>query len=336
MNQPDYSHEIEKMKQDLKNALKFIVPSLGLLFVAALSFSAFYTVEPDEEAVVIRLGAYYQTNPPGLHFKLPLGIDKVIKVKTRQVLQTEFGYRTTGTAGRRSEYSSKDFSDESLMLTGDLNVADVQWAVQYQISDPFKYIFQTSEPQRNIRDVSESIMRRVIGDRSVGEILTTGRVEINSMVQDLMQEVLDRYDMGIRIVSVRLQDVNPPDRVKPSFNEVNAAKQEQERVINQAEEAYNKLIPEARGKADQTVSEAEGRAEEIVNRALGDVERFNSLLVEYKRAPSITKKRIYLETMESIYKDFENLTLIDPSVKGVIPVYGQELNSKMTSPGAKK
>lgn len=334
MNQPDYNYEFEKMKQDLKNALKFIVPGFGLLFIALLSFSAFYTVEPDEEAVVIRLGAYYQTTPPGLHFKLPLGIDKVIKVKTRQVLQTEFGYRTTTTSGRRSEYSGSDFSDESLMLTGDLNVADVQWAVQYQIADPFKYIFQTSEPQRNIRDVSESIMRRVVGDRTVGEILTTGRVEINGLVQTLMQEVLDKYDMGIRIVSVRLQDVNPPDRVKPSFNEVNAAKQEQERVINQAEEAYNKLIPEARGKADQTISEAEGTAEQIVNRALGDVERFESLLVEYRRAPAITKKRIYLETMESIYSSFENLTLIDPSVKGVLPIYGQELNSKNV--GSKK
>lgn len=322
MPSPDeFVSDIEKMKQDFKKAMRFVVPGLGLLLLVGFILSSFYTVEPDEEAVVIRFGDYHTTAQPGLHFKLPFGVDQVIKVKTRQVLQTEFGYRTQDTSSRRSEYSQRNYKDESLMLTGDLNVADVEWAVQYQIADPFKFIFQTSEPVRNIRDVSESIMRRVVGDRSVAQILTTGRVEINDEAKILMQEVFDRYDMGVRIISVRLQDVNPPDRVKPSFNEVNAAKQEQETAINQAEEVYNKVVPEARGKAEQTISEAEGFAERVVNRALGDVQRFEALLKEYQRAPTITRKRMYLETMESIFKDFKNLTLVDPNLEGVLPVY---------------
>jgi modulator of FtsH protease HflK len=328
MSRNDYNHELEKMKEDLKRSLRFIGPALGIIITISIIMSTFYTVEPDEEAVVIRLGRYYQTNPPGLHFKIPLGIDQVIKVKTRRVLQAEFGYRTSNVTARRTQYSDRNFQEESLMLTGDLNVADVQWAVQYQIADPFKFLFAASEPERNIRDISESIMRRVVGDRSVTEVLTIGRVEINNQAQTLMQEILDHYDMGINIVSVRLQDVNPPDRVKPSFNDVNAAMQEQERVINQAEESYNRIIPEARGRAEQLVSEAQGFASEVVNRALGDSERFEAVLVEYRRAPNVTRKRIYLETMEKIFTRFENLTVVDPKVQGLLPVYGSELTGR--------
>lgn len=325
MSRYDYNHELERMKEDLKKSLRFLGPAIGLIIVLSIVFTTFYTVEPDEEAVVMRLGRYYQTTTPGLHFKLPLGVDQVIKVKTRRVLQAEFGYRTSSVTARRTQYSDRDYADESLMLTGDLNVADVQWAVQYQISDPFKFLFSASEPETNIRDISESMMRRVVGDRSVTEVLTTGRVEINNEVQDLMQEIIDHYDMGINIVSVRLQDVNPPERVKASFNDVNAAMQEQERVINQAEEAYNRTIPEARGRAEQLVSEAHGYASEVINRAHGDTERFDAILVEYRRAPAITRKRIYLDTMEKIFTRFENLTIVDPKVQGLLPVYGQDI-----------
>jgi membrane protease subunit HflK len=215
------------------------------------------------------------------------------------------------------------------MLTGDLNVAEVQWVVQYQISDPFKYRFHATEPEINIRDVSESIMRRVVGDKLVTEVLTTGRVEIAIKVQELMQEVLSRYDIGIRIKSVKLQDVNPPKVVQPSFNDVNAAKQEQEKMINQAEEAYNKIIPEARGKAKKLISEAEGYATVKVNEAFGDAERFKELYLEYKKAPSITKKRIYLETMETVFSRFENLTVVDSKIKGLMPIFSKGgLNGK--------
>ncbi|MDD0854475.1 FtsH protease activity modulator HflK [Halobacteriovorax sp. GB3] len=321
-------NEFEKMKEDIEKIKKFLIPVLILLVLGIGSMTTFYTVEPDEEAVVIRLGEFHNTNPPGLHFKVPFGIDRVIKVKTKRVLQAEFGFRTSTTRGRRSAYSEKSYKSESLMLTGDLNVADVEWAVQFQISDPFKFLFQTSEPERNIRDVSESIMRRVVGDRSVSEVLTTGKIEVETSAKDLMQEVLDHYDMGVKIVSVKLQDVNPPNVVKASFNEVNEAKQEQEKVINQAEGEYNKIIPEARGKAQKMISEAEGYKEELVNRSLGDAEKFVAILKEYKKAPSITKKRLYLETMESIYSRLENVTIVDPSIKGLLPVFDGKKGNK--------
>lgn len=324
-NPNDFVSDIDRMKNDLKNGAKYLGPFLIVLLLVVGAFTSFYTVEPDEEAVVIRFGKYLNTNDPGLHFKLPMGIDNVIKVKTKRVLQAEFGFRTENTNSRRTTYSSRNYKAESLMLTGDLNVADVEWAVQFQISDPFKFLFKTSSPEINIRDVSESIMRRVVGDRSVSDVLTTGKVEIEIRALELMQEVLNKYDMGVKIVTVKLQDVNPPEVVKPSFNEVNAAKQEQEKAINQAEGDYNKIIPEARGKAEKLVSEAEGYATAQLNRALGDAEKFEAILKEYKRAPQITRKRIYLETMSTIFKKFENITIVDPEVKGLLPVFNKSL-----------
>ncbi len=314
--------DLEKTIEDLKKASKFLIPIVGIIFLISFLTSSFYTVEPDEEAVVIRLGKYINTTSPGLHFKLPLGVDRVIKVKTRKVHQAEFGFRTSNLATRVTQYSNSNYDDESLMLTGDLNVADVEWVVQFQISDPFKFLFKTSTPEKNIRDVSEAIMRRVVGDRLVTEVLTTGRAEISSEAKVLMQEVLNKYDIGVSIVTVKLQDVNPPKLVQPSFNLVNSAKQEQEKIINQAEKQYNKIIPEARGKADKLLSEAEGYASAVVNNAHGDTVKFLQILKEYNRAPKITKKRIYLETMEGLFMKFKRVTIVDPKVKGLLPVFG--------------
>lgn len=311
-------NKMDEFKRHLRSFFLVVLVLLGIIFVK----SGYYTVEPDEEAVIIRLGKYLGTYPPGLHFKLPFGIDRVIHVKTKRILQLEFGFRTQDLSSRRTKYSNKSYDSESLMLTGDLNVADVEWVVQYQISDPFKLLFQISEAEQTIKDVSESIMRRVVGDRLVTEVLTTGRVEISTDAKDLMQKVLDKYDMGIKVVTVKLQDVNPPDTVKESFNEVNSAKQEQEKVINQAEEAYNKVIPAARGEAEKKISEAEGYAKALVDRAEGDASKFEAVLKEFNRAPKITKKRIYLETMGTIFKKMEDLTIVDPKVQGLLPVYG--------------
>ncbi|MCO4795667.1 MAG: FtsH protease activity modulator HflK [Bacteriovoracaceae bacterium] len=316
--------DAEKLLQDIKNASKLIGPVVIGIIVLILATTSYYTVEPDEEAVMIRLGKYTGTYPPGLHFKVPFGIDKVIKVKTKKVHQAEFGFRTRNSSTRVTTYSKGSFDNEALMLTGDLNVADVEWVVQYQISDPFKYLFQTSEPNRNIRDVSEAIMRRVVGDRLVTDVLTTGRAEIAMDARMLMQKVLDKYDMGVRIVTVKLQDVNPPRVVQPSFNQVNSAKQEQEKIINTAEKDYNKIIPEARGKAEKLVSESEGYAEGLVNKALGDSAKFREIYKEYRKAPAITRKRIYLETMEEIFKRFESITVVDPQVKGLLPIFNQK------------
>ncbi len=319
-------NDLERMKRDLQKIMRFFWPAVTGLALLIGGTTSFYTVEPDEEAVIIRFGKYLGTYPPGLHFKIPFGVDRVIHIKTKRVLQEEFGFRTQNSQERRTVYSNRNFGIESLMLTGDLNVADVEWVVQYQIADPFKYIFQTSEPRQNIRDVSESIMRRVVGDRLVTEVLTTGRVEIAEQAKILTQGVLDKYDMGVKIVTVKLQDVNPPELVKKSFNEVNAAKQEQEKVINQAEESYNRIIPEARGKAEQQVSEAQGYANALVNTAEGDAQKFLSVLKEYRRAPSITRRRLYLETMQELFQKMENVTIVDPQVKGLLPLFKQNIN----------
>lgn len=314
-------HEIRaKFMKDLKRGFAVV-----LFIVVAIAISgSFYTVEPDEEAVVIRLGRFVKTNGPGLHFKFPLGVDDVIKVKTKIVHQAEFGFRTTDVSSRRTLYDRSDYTSESLMLTGDLNVAEVEWVVQYQISDPFKFIFVAREPIRNIRDVAESIMRRVVGDMMVTDVLTTGRVQIASEARLLMQEVLDTYDIGVSIKSIKLQDVNPPKVVRTSFNEVNEAKQEQEKMINQAEEAYNKVIPEAKGKAKKLISQSTGYAEALINRAQGDAENFRLLASEYNKAKRVTRARLYLETLEHVFSKSENLTIIDPKVKGLLPVFSQQ------------
>lgn len=313
------------LRKLLSNPLK-ILPLLLLLILAPVVMSCFYTVQPDEEAVVLRFGNYIQTNPPGLHFKLPLGIDEAIKVKTKLILQEEFGFRTKSVSGKRTSYSQGNHSTESLMLTGDLNVADVEWITQFQISEPQKFLFNIRDPIQNIRDISEAVMRRVVGDRLVTDVLTVGRTEIASEAKVLTQEILDHYDMGVRVVSIKLQDVNPPEPVKPSFNEVNAAKQEQEQAINQAEKHYNDVIPEARGLAERKIAEAEGYAAALINRSNGDANKFLAVLKEYRKAPTITRDRMYIETMEKLLARMKDITVIDSQVNGVLPVFnGQKI-----------
>ncbi len=299
----------------------------GLIFVLIIAVSmaavsSFYTIDVSEEGVITRFGRYHRTSPPGLHFKLPLGIDRVYKVASKRRLQEEFGFRSAGNIEGRSTYVDKGYANESLMLTGDLNVGDVTWILQYEISDPWKYLFHARDVQRNIRDVSLSIMRRVVGDRLVGDVLTVGRVEIADEAKRLTQEVLNRYDMGIRIVTVNLQDVNPPESVKPAFNDVNAAKQQQEEAINIAEREYNRFVPEARGSADQLLSEAEAYSINVVNRAKGDASRFRSISNEYQKASEITRNRVYIEAMEDVLSGIGRLTVVDERLQGVLPIFG--------------
>jgi membrane protease subunit HflK len=306
----------------------------GIVFGVVLligAFTSFYTIQPSEEAVVLRFGRYVRTETPGLRFKFPFGIEQAIKVRTKIIHQEEFGFRSSGNVGSRTQYSNKSFGEESLTLTGDLNVAEVEWIVQYQISDPQKYLFNTREVLQNLRDVNQSMLRRVVGDRLVNEVLTVGRAEIGLEVQRLTQEILDHYDMGVRIVTVKLQDVNPPDPVRPAFNEVNAAKQEQEQAINQAEREYNRVIPEARGKAEKVVRDAEGYAAAVVNRAEGDASRFKDILSAYRTAPQVTRTRLYLETLEEVYGRVKSMTIVDKKVQGLLPIFG----GKMPEPEVK-
>ncbi len=290
---------------------------IGLLLIIFLS-SSFFTIDPEEVGVILRFGKYTRTVSPGLNFKLPL-VEQVQKVPIQRQLKQEFGFRTAE-AGVRTRYSRADQLGESLMLTGDLNAAVVEWIVQYRINDPYKFLFKVRETTATFRAMNEAVMREVIGDRTVNEVLTVGRQEISVTVQTKLQELCDQYETGIRVDQVVLQDVNPPDRVKPSFNEVNQAQQEREKLINQARSEYNKVIPRAKGEAQQMIQEAEGYSMERVNRAKGEFARFNSLFAEYRRAKEVTRDRIYLETLAKVLPRVGKKLIIDENVKGLIPL----------------
>lgn len=271
----------------------------GVLVALALwaALTSFYTVQPEERAVVKRFGAVDRVTNPGLHFKLPFGIDSVQLVATERVLKQEFGFRTEESAGFERTQFRGPIPDESQMLTGDLNIIEVEWVVQYRIQDPIKFLYAMRDPTQTLRDLSESVMRRVVGNRIGSEVLTTARVDIASTARTEIQEAMNEYDNGIEIITIEMQDVVPPERVQPAFNEVNEARQERERMINEANRQANQAIPRAEGSAERVVSEAEGYAMQRVNRALGETSRFTALLQEYRGVPEVTRSRLYLETL---------------------------------------
>jgi membrane protease subunit HflK len=298
--------------------------ALAVLVLLTLT-SSFYTVQPEEQAVVLRFGSFDPDRVvgPGLHFKLPLGIDEAIKVPVQRQLKQEFGFRTTGTTDdQRSRY--KRMPDESNMLTGDLNAADVEWVVQYRIADPEKFLFRVRNVEDTLADLSEAVMREVVGDRTVNEVITVGRTEIGDLVHQKLQALADHYESGLIVDQVVLQDVNPPERVKPSFNEVNQAEQEREQKINVALKEKNQAIPQARGQGQQMVEQAEGYAIDRVNRSQGEAARFESVYAEYRKAPEVTRTRLYLEAMNQILPKMGRKLIIDEDVKSVLPLLNLE------------
>lgn len=317
------------MEIQLPNGLRFKPPSIpgnvvarAVLAVVALAvlLSSWFTVAPEEAGLVLRFGRYARTVPSGLHLKLPRPIETVVKVPVERQLKEEFGFRTESSAGTRRTYSKEDLSAESLMLTGDLNVAVVEWTAQYRIRDPYKFLFKVRSVQKTFRDMNETVMREIVGDRSVNEVLTVGRQEIAAEVEQRLQALCDQYETGIKVEQIVLQDVNPPDPVKPSFNEVNQAQQEREKLINQARSDYNQIIPKAKGQAQQTLEQAEGFATDRVNRARGDVELFIKVHAAYQRAPEVTRRRMYLETMSEIYPKVKKKVVLDEKLKGILPL----------------
>ena len=296
---------------------KGIIPIIGIILGLGIISTGIYSTGPNEVGVIQRFGKYVRTTQPGLHLKMPV-IENLNNVKVKYIFKEEFGFRTNK-LGSPSQYSSSNYFGESLMLTGDLNVLEVEWITQFKVKDPVKLLFNIRNPQRTIRNISEAVMRLVVGDHTVNEVLTTRRVEINLEVQDRLQKILDSYDGGIQIVTVKLQDVNPPNQVKDSFNEVNEAKQEKEKVINQAWEAYNKIIPKASGEATKTISEAEGYALKRINKAKGDVANFTAVWKAYKNSKDVTKKRLYLEAMNEIMSQAGTKYIVDPSQKNILP-----------------
>ena len=291
-----------------------------LAFIILFAYSAFITVAPEEVGVILRLGKYNRVVEPGLRFKLPLGIEQVYKVPVQRQLKEEFGFRTVD-AGVRSNFSSANYKDESLMLTGDLNAAVVEWIVQYRIQEPEKFLFKVRNARLTFKDMNEAAMREVVGNRTVNEVLTVGRQEIATAVTNKRQELCNDYELGIKVDQIVLQDVTPPDEVRPAFNEVNEAQQEKEKLINQARAEYNGVIPKARGQAERVIEEAKGYALERINQSRGDASRFNDVYREYMKAKEVTRQRIYLETMNEIMNKVGRKLIADQKASGILPLF---------------
>ncbi|HVR43224.1 MAG TPA: FtsH protease activity modulator HflK [Thermoanaerobaculia bacterium] len=315
--------DFQKMNVHQFRPPRFAGRSIALVIVAivalAVLFSTWFTIEPEEAGLVLRFGKFVRQVPSGLHLKLPYPIERVVKVPIERQLKEEFGFRTEGMNGRTT-YSPRDLSAESLMLTGDLNVAVVEWTAQYRVRDPYLYLFKVRNVRKTFRDMNEAIMREVVGDHSVNEVLTVGRQQIAGEVEQRLQAMCDQYENGIKVEQIVLQDVNPPDPVKPSFNEVNQAQQEREKLINQARADYNQIIPRARGQAQQTIEQALGFATDRVNRARGDAELFIQVHAAYRRAPEVTRRRMYLETMGEVYPKVKRKIILDDGLEGVLPL----------------
>jgi len=315
-NMPFDLHKLQTIGGLVKNIRWIVVVILCLILV----FTCWFTIDPEEVGVVLRFGSYNRTVNPGLNFKMPFGLETIYKVPVERQLKEEFGFRTER-AGINTQYSSKDYQEESLMLTGDLNAAEVEWITQYRINDPYKFLFRVRNAQLTFRDINEAVMREVVGDRTVNEVLTIGRQEVANAVTLKLQDLCNQYETGIKVEQVVLQDVNPPDTVKPAFNEVNEAQQEREKLINEARSEYNRVIPKARGEADRTIEEAKGYAMERVNQASGEAARFNSVFKEYSRAKQVTWQRIYLETMESVMQKVGRKLITDENAAGILPLF---------------
>jgi membrane protease subunit HflK len=296
-----------------------IMPVILAVIALILVMSMWFTVAAEERGIVLRFGGFVRDVPSGLHLKLPWPLETVMKVPVERQLKEEFGFRTV-LADVRTTYSKENFSDESLMLTGDLNVAVVEWTAQFRVHDPYKFLFKVREVRKTFRDMNETVMREVIGDRSVNEVLTVGRQEIALEVERRLQALCDQYETGIKVEQIVLQNVNPPDAVKPSFNEVNQAQQEREKLINEARADYNQVIPRARGRAQQTLEQAQGFATDRVNRARGDAELFIQVHAAFQRAPEVTRRRMYLETMAEIYPKVKRKIILDEKLKGILPL----------------
>jgi modulator of FtsH protease HflK len=306
----------------------------GVIVIAllALLYTSYYQIEPDGVGVIQRFGKYIGTTQPGPHLKLPFGIDRVTPVPVQQQLKQEFGFRTRR-AGKETEYAPQTpaMQAESLMLTGDLNVAVVEWIVQYRIENPTAYLFHIRDQRETFRYMTEAAVRKIVGDHSVDEVITIGREKIAREAKDELQRLCKLYGIGIEVQQVVLQDVNPPDPVRPAFNEVNQAIQEKERAINEAWAEYNKAVPRAKGEAEQAVRAAEGYAMERVNNAQGDAKRFEAVYEEYRKAPAVTRKRLYLEAMSTLLPKLGKKVIIDEKAKGILPLLQLEQKAKEVS-----
>jgi membrane protease subunit HflK len=319
--QDDFGRFVSQAR-DQVSRYRSLIWKVALAVVALIVLAtSYYQIEPDEVGVVTRYARFHRVVNPGPHLRLPLGIERVQKVPVERQLKQEFGFRTMR-SGAESEFRKDEkTSAEALMLTGDLNVATVEWIVQYKISDPYKYLFKLRDVEATFRMMTEAAMRQVVGDHSVTELLTVGREAIALRAKEILSEMCRRYDNGITVQQLVLQDVDPPEPVKPSFNEVNQAIQERERAINEAWAEYNQEIPRARGRAEQQIQAAEGYGIDRVNRSQGDAQRFVALQEAYRQAPAVTRARLHLETMTAVLPKTGQKLVLDENLRGLLPMF---------------
>jgi membrane protease subunit HflK len=313
-----YIAEVARWRNRARFPRRAIALGGAALLGVVLLFNTLYQVQPEELGVVLRLGRFVRTTEPGLRAKIPFA-EEVMKVQVQRQLKEEFGFRTVD-ADVRSTFSSADFTAEAVMLTGDLNVAVVEWIVQYRVSDPYQYLFKVRNLTGTFRAMNEAVMREVVGDRTVTEVLTVGRQGIETRAEERLRALTQQYEMGITIEQIVLQDVNPPDPVKPSWDEVNQAQQQRDRMINEARAEYNKVIPRASGEAQQAILAAEGYALNRVNRAQGESTRFRDVHEAYRQAPEVTRRRLYLETMERVLPTSGGRLFVDENASGILPL----------------
>lgn len=325
---PDFNQLVFAVRYGYRRYRKQVISVVVFLVALLLANSVFYSVDTEEQGVLLQFGRHIGTTDPGLHVKLPWPVHEVVNVPTQQVRGLEFGFATLQ-AGQVTQYRMPTPEDQRVaeMLTGDLNLGHVEWIVQYRIADPYEFLFRIGgDPnpfkaiEDIIRDASETVMRRLVGDVSVDEVLTFGRDRLAGSAKTELQEMIDGFDCGITIVTVKLQSVSPPDPVKDAFDSVNRARQNKERVVNEARGERNRLIPEARGKRDRAIAEAEGYRERVVRTATGRANAFLAQLAEYEKAPEITRMRLYLEAMQDLLASVERKTVIDESIRGVLPL----------------
>jgi membrane protease subunit HflK len=320
-NPEEFRRYAQQVGDRVRQSRRLLYGAGIVTFAIVTLWSAYYQVEPDEVALLTRFGRYVRTSNPGPHAKIPFGIERALKVPVQRQLKQEYGFRNASADLQSRRHQTDDTKAESVMLTGDLNVATVEWIVQYKVSDPYKYLFKLRDVEETFRLMSEATMRSVVGDHSVTELLTVGREAIAARAKELLSDMCKRYDNGISVQQLVLQNVDPPEPVRPSFNDVNQAIQERERAINEAWAEYNREIPRARGLAEQKIQSAEGYAVERVNRAKGDANRFVALETEYRKAPEVTRTRLYLETLAQALPQAGKKLIFDEKAKGILPLF---------------
>jgi modulator of FtsH protease HflK len=295
-------------------------------------YSSVYKITPSEVGVILRFGKYSRTVNSGLHITIPYA-EHLYKVEVQDIKKEEFGFRSIS-PGQVTTFDRQGFDKESLMLTADKNVINVAWIVQYRIKDPREYLFMVKDVKQAVRDISESVTRRIVGNMDFDYVLSN-RDFLAAAVKGELQSELDHLHAGVAIGTVQFQDINPPDPVKPAFNEVNEADQDMKRMVNEAEEIYNREIPRASGDAQKIIQEAQGYAAARINNAKGETERFLDILKEYKNAPDVTRKRMYLETMQNIMPTVQSVYVIDKNQQGPLPLLNITGSKDFPSSGSK-